>query len=306
MIYKFPGQGKFSWCRRKWLPIYLLMISGFLFFIIYRYIPMAGLVMVFTDYRITRGLFAGKWSGLANFAKLFSAPVFPMVMRNTIVISLFKLFIGFPIPIIIALMLNEIRNVPFKRTLQTVMYLPHFVSWVVVGSIINVFFAPDTGALSIFLLKNFGIRLDVIMNPDNFIGLLIGTDTWKEFGWNTIIYLAAITSIDSEIYEAATVDGANKFQQLITMTLPCLIPVIMTMFLLRVGRIFDAGFEQIFILQNDLVYEVSEVLDTYVYKLFLQGNYVISATSGLFKSIIGLFLVHVTNRIAKGYDQQVI
>ena len=290
----------------KYWPIYLLMLPGFLFFIIYRYIPMAGLIMVFKNYRITRGIFASQWSGLQNFITLFSAPIFPTVLWNTVRISLYKLILGFPAPIIVALLLNELKNVGFKRTLQTILYLPHFISWIVMAGIINTLLAPHTGAISMFLNRNFGIHLDLLMNPDNFIGLLVGSDIWKGVGWGSIIYLASITSIDTELYEAATVDGANKFQQLLKITLPLLIPVIMTMFLLRIGSILDAGFEQIFVLQNSLVYRVSEILDTYVYRLFLQNEFAISAASGLFKSIIGLCLVLITNKIAKNFDQGVL
>ena len=299
-------QRRFLGSLGKYWSIYLLMLPGLLFFIIYRYIPMGGLIMVFKEYRITRGIFASDWAGLRNFIDLFSAPVFPMVIRNTILISLYKLIFGFPAPIIVALLLNEINNVAFKRTLQTVLYLPHFISWVVLGSIINALLAPYTGALPVFLQRSFGVRLDLIMDSGKFVGLLVGSDIWKDFGWSSIIYLAAITSIDTELYEAATVDGANRFNQLVKITLPCLLPVIMTMFLLRVGRILDAGFEQIFVLQNPLVYRVSEILDTYVYQLFLQNQHAIGAASGLFKSVIGLCLVLVTNRMAKKFDQEVL
>jgi putative aldouronate transport system permease protein len=202
--------------------------------------------------------------------------------------------------------LNELHNVAFKRTLQTVLYLPHFVSWIVMTGIINGLLAPHTGAIPMFLQQNFGIQLDLLMNPDNFVGLLIGSDIWKGVGWGSIIYLASITGIDSELYEAATVDGANKLQQLWKITLPLLVPVILTMFLLRIGTILDAGFEQIFVMQNPLVYNVSEILDTYVYQRFLQNQHAIGAASGLFKSAIGLCLVLITNRIAKNFEQEVL
>jgi putative aldouronate transport system permease protein len=282
------------------------MLPGFLFFIIYRYIPMGGLVMVFKNYRITRGIFGSDWSGFTNFVRLFSAPAFPMIIRNTILISLYKLILGFPAPIIVALLLNEIHSVAFKRTLQTVLYLPHFVSWVVLGSLINTFFGPSTGVIPVFLQQRFGISFNILMNSRNFVGMLVGSDIWKEVGWGSIIYLAAITSIDTEMYEAAIVDGANRFQQIFRITLPCMLPVIMTMLMLRLGGILNAGFEQIFILQNSLVYSVSEILDTYVYKLYLQGEYAISATAGFFKALIGLFMVLITNRAAKRYDQEVL
>ena len=304
-IQRLPGRPLGGILRKYW-SIYLLMFPGFLFFIVYRYIPMGGLIMVFKNYRITRGIFASDWYGLQNFIDLFSAPIFPMVIRNTILISLYKLVFGFPAPIIVALLLNEINNIAFKRTLQTVLYLPHFISWVVMAGIINALLAPHTGAIPLFLQRSFGIQLDLLMNPKNFVGLLVGSSIWKEVGWGSIIYLASITSIDTELYEAATVDGANRFQQLLKITLPLLVPVIMTMLLLRLGNILNAGFEQILVMQNSLVFRVSEILDTYVYQRFLQGQYAIGAASGLFKSVIGLCLVLITNRVAKNFDQEVL
>ena len=290
----------------KYWPVYMLMLPGFLYFIVYEYIPMGGLIMVFKNYRITRGIFASNWVGMQNFIDLFSSPFFPMVIRNTITISLSKLVFGFPAPIIVALLLNEIHNVAFKRTIQTVIYLPHFISWVVLGGIINTLLSPHTGALPLFLQRNFGIHLDLLMNPNNFVGFLVGSSIWSTVGWGSIIYIAAITSIDSEMYEAATIDGANRFQQMLRITLPCILPTIMTMLLLRLGNILNAGFEQIFVMQNSLVYTVSEILDTYVYRLFLQSQYAIGAASGLFKSIIGLCLVLITNKVAKMFQQEVL
>ena len=262
--------------------------------------------MVFKNYRIARGIFASDWAGWDNFIDLFSSPFFPMVIRNTIKISLYKLIFGFPAPIIVALLLNEIHNVAYKRTIQTVLYLPHFISWVVLGSVINALLAPHTGALPMFLSRNFGLQLDLLMSPQNFVGFLVGSSIWSTVGWGSIIYIAAITSIETEMYEAATIDGANRFQQMLRITLPCILPTIMTMLLLRLGNILSAGFEQIFVLQNSLVYMVSEILDTYVYRLFLQNRFAIGAASGLFKSIIGLCLVLITNRVAKIFQQEVL
>lgn len=292
---------------RRYLPLYLLMIPGMIYLIVYRYIPMGGLIMVFKNFRITRGILGSDWNGIQNFVQLFSVPSFPQILRNTVEISLLKLVFGFPAPIILALMLNELRNVALKRTLQTALYLPHFISWVVCGTMVFTFFGPSSGVVTKAARDWFGIELNLMMQPSSFRGLLVVSDVWKEVGWGSIIYLAALTGIDTSYYEAAMIDGAKKHQQLWYITIPCLMPTIMTMLLLRVGKIMNAGMEQIYVLQNSLVYDVSEILDTYIYKAsFQSGQYAIGAAAGLFKSVIGLVFVLTTNKIAKRFDQEVL
>jgi len=287
--------------------MYLIMLPGLLYLLVYRYAPMVGLGIAFQRYTITRTLFNSPWIGLENFYRLFSSPNFSMIMKNTILISLYKIIFAFPAPIILALMLNALSNVRYKRVLQTAYYIPHFISWVVLGNIIFVLIAPTSGAVSrLFIQITNKSELDLMMNPKVFRGLLVVLDIWKEVGWGSIIYLAAITGIDMSLYEAAIVDGANRRQQLLYITMPGIIMTIMTMLLLRIGRILDSGFEQIFILMNDRVYRVSEILDTFIYKVsFLQGQPAMGAAAGFFKSIIGLVLVLLTNKLAKRYDQEV-
>ncbi len=293
--------------RKKHLPLYMLMLPGILYLLIYRYVPMGGLIMVFKNFRITRGIFGSEWNGFQNFIQLFSVPTFPQILKNTVEISLLKLVFGFPAPIVLALMLNELRCIALKRSLQTVLYLPHFISWVVCGTLIFTFFGPASGVVTKLASAWFSAELNLMMKPASFRGLLVASDIWKEIGWGSIIYLAALTSIDSSYYEAAMIDGAKKQQQLWYITLPCLMPTIMTMLLLRVGKIMNAGMEQIYVLQNPLVYDVSEILDTYIYKVsFQSGQYAIGAVAGLFKSIIGLIFVLVTNKIAERFDQEVL
>jgi putative aldouronate transport system permease protein len=285
---------------KKYLPLYFLLIPGFLYLVIYRYLPMAGLVMVFKEYRYHRTIWGSPWIGLENFRKLFESGSFGMIFSNTIIISLYKLVFGFSAPIIVALMLNEIKSIWVKRSIQTAIYLPHFISWVVVSNIIFMFFAPSSGIISKIYMNITGNVIDIMINPSTFRGLLVASDIWKEVGWGSIIYLAAITGIDPELYQAAIVDGANKRDMLWHITIPGIMMTIMTMFLLRVGSIMNVGFEQIFILQNSLVYNVSEVLDTYTYKLsFGQNQPAVGAAVGLFKGIIGLVLVLSTNKLAK-------
>lgn len=280
-------------------PLYLMMLPGLLFFLIYRYIPMYGVIMAFQDFRLARGFLGSKWVGLANFEKFFSSAFFPMVMENTLLISIGKLLCGFPMPVILALMLNEVRNRAYKRTIQTVLYMPHFVSWVIVGSIVNVFLLPGTGLIP-ELLGNFGIKANWLIEPISFRWVLIITEIWKSAGWGTIVYMAALSGLNTEMYEAAVIDGANKRQQIFFITLPGIWPTILTMFILRIGGIMSAGFEQILVLQNDMVYSVSEIIDTYVYnKGFLKADYGFGSAVGLFKSVIGMALVMFFNWLSR-------
>lgn len=292
--------------RRLW-PYYLMMLPAILLLIIYRYLPMGGLVMVFKNYRITRPLMQCDWVGLKNFSLVFSKYTFSLALWNTIIISLSKILFVFPAPILLALMLNEVRSTRVKRVLQTSYYLPHFISWVVISSLVFTFFAPESGALTVWLRDTFGLRVNVLTDPKVFRGTLVATDLWKEIGWESIIYLATITGIDPELYEAARVDGAKKLQQIWHVTLPGILPTIMTMLLLRVGSILDAGFEQVLVMQNTLVWDVSEILETYSYSLaFNSGKHAQAAVVGCVQSVVGLIMVLITNRIAKRYDQEVL
>lgn len=292
--------------RRYW-QLYLLLIPGLIYLIVYRYLPIFGLTLAFQDYRVTRTIFTSPWVGLRNFEKLFATPLFGKIVSNTVSISLMKIVFAFPAPILLALMLNDIASNRFKRTLQTAFYLPHFISWIVLGNVIYALFSPSSGAVSQLYMRLTGAsQLDILMNKDAFRPLLVVSDIWKEVGWGSIIYLASLSGIDSMLYEAAQVDGANRWHQLRYITFPSLLPTIMTMLLLRVGRIMEAGFDQIWVLQNSMVYDVSEVLSTYIYKVsFLQSQPSRGAAADLFTSVIGLVLVVSTNALAKRFDQEV-
>ncbi len=280
-------------------PLYLMMLPGLAFFLIYRYVPMYGVVMAFQNFRLARGFFGSAWVGFANFEKFFTSAFFPMVMENTLVISIGKLLCGFPVPVILELMLNEVRCRPYKRTIQTVLYMPHFVSWVIVGSIINVFLLPGSGLIP-QLMSTFGMKANWLIEPQAFRWVLILSEIWKTAGWGTIVYMAALSGINTEMYEAALIDGANKRQQIMFITLPCIWPTILTMFILRIGGIMSAGFEQILVLQNDMVYSVSEIIDTYVYNRgFLKSDYGFGSAVGLFKSVIGMALVVFFNWLSR-------
>jgi putative aldouronate transport system permease protein len=228
-----------------------------------------------------------------------------MVFNNTMIISLYKIVFAFPVPIVFALMMNEVRSQLYKPSVQTIMYLPHFLSWVVAANLILIFLGPDSGVFSKLFLQATGQRFDLLVNPRSFRSLLVITEIWKTAGWGTIVYLAALSGIDPSLYEAALIDGARKMQQIFYITVPTIMPVIVIMFILRVGQILDAGFEQVFVLQNPMVYEVSEILDTYVYKTaFQQGRYAFGVAVGLFKSVIGLVLVATTNYISRRVGQE--
>lgn len=296
---------KFNWKRD--LPLWGLILPAMIYVLLFRYKSFLGIQIAFKNYRITKDMWACDWNGLQNFRKLFTNPMFTTVLGNTVSISLMKILFGFPAPIIVALMLNEVRSTRYKRMLQTVMYLPHFLSWVVVGSLVFMFFAPESGVVSQLWMSLTGHSINIMMNPKTFRWLLVLSDIWKGVGWGTIVYMAALAGIDAQLYEAAHIDGANRRQQVWYITLPCLMPTIMTMLVLRMGGILNAGFDQIFVLQNDLVYRVSEVIDTYVYRIsFSQGQYSVGAAAGLFQSVIGLLFVLAANKASALLDQEVL
>lgn len=282
------------------IPLLLMIIPGLLYFIIFNYIPMAGVVIAFKDYKLTEGIFGSKWVGLENFLLLFRGNEFGTALKNTILISGYKLIFGFPAAIILALLLNEIRSKTYKNFVQTVSYLPHFMSWIVVSGLIISILSPNTGVVN-HLIKLLGFKPIFFMSdPKVFRGVLVVTDIWKNVGWNSVLYLAALSSIDNEMYEAATVDGANRWHKVWYLTLPSIVPVISITLILNVGFIMNAGFDQIFNMYSPNVYKVSDIIDTYVYKQgMINFMYSYSTAVGLFKSVVGLILILITNAITK-------
>jgi putative aldouronate transport system permease protein len=280
-----------------------MVIPGLLFFIIFKYVPMYGITIAFKDFRISRGVLASPWVGLKHFQRFFTSPDFSQVMINTTILSLYKLLIGFPIPILFAILLNELRNIHFKRTVQTIAYLPHFISWVVIGNLVLILLSPKTGLLSSMITSISGIQVNLLMDPKYFRSILVASDIWKEMGWSAIVYLAALAGVDPTLYEAADIDGASRGRKMWNITLPSITSVIVIMLILRVGRILDAGFEQVLIMSNPLVNSVAEIIDTYVYKMgMLQAEYSYSTAVNLFKSIVGLIMVLVVNYFAKKWE----
>jgi putative aldouronate transport system permease protein len=284
--------------RSKYL--YILLALPVVYFLMFRYAPMFGLVIAFKDYNVFFGMWESPWVGFENFRNIFQSPDFWNVFRNTLLISLYKVVAGFPVPIILALLMNEMRSRLFQRTTQTLLYLPYFISWTVIGTIILVIFSPTTGFMSEVSVWLTGSRLNLLASRDYFRGILVVTDIWKTAGWGTIIYLAALSTIDPQLYEAAIVDGANRWQQIWRITLPSIMSMIVLLLIMRIGWIMYAGFEQILVLQNPVVRDVSDIFDTYVYRVGLgRGEYSFTATAELFKSVSGLILILGADRFAK-------
>ena len=280
--------------------LYLMLLPTVAFFVIFRYLPMYGAIIAFKDYSFRSGILGSEWVGVKHFVDFFNSYQFGQLFRNTLLISFYKILWGAPVPIILALMLNEVFHLRYKKFVQTSLYLPWFISWVVIGNLVFVFFAQEVGAVSRLIYELTGNKLGILRDPTHYRAVLVATDIWKGAGWGTIIYLAALSGIDPQLYEAATIDGANKWQQVWRITIPGIMSVIVILLVLRVGYILDAGFEQILIMQNAFVAEVTEIIDTYVYKVgLLSGDFSYSTAIGLFKSVVGLVMVILVNQTAK-------
>ncbi|KQX49251.1 protein lplB [Paenibacillus sp. Root444D2] len=279
---------------------YSMIVPGLLFFIIFIYIPLCGSIIAFQDYNIFNGVFHSKFVGLKHFENLFAYPEFYRVLKNTLIISLYQLVLGFPAPIILALLLNEVRKMIFKRIIQTVLYLPHFLSWVIVGGLFINLLSPRVGMINEMITYFGGEPIFFVQEPGYFRSIIVSSGIWKEVGWGTIIYLAALAGINPELYESAEMDGAGKFRQVFSITLPSILPTIAILFLLRIGSIMDTGFEQIYMFLNPLVYDVGEVFDTYIYRVGLLGAQFSATTAiGIFKSVVGFILIIAANQLSK-------
>jgi len=282
----------------------LLLLPAIIFFVVFCYGPMPGVIIAFKDYKFRLGIFKSPWVGLQNFRMLFSMKSFGEVFRNTLIISVYKLLTGFPAPILFALFLNEIRQPKFKKTVQTISYLPHFVSWVVLGGLFIQFLSPSTGPINV-ILKNLGMNpIFFLGDPKWFRSVLVVTSMWKGFGWGSIVYLAAITSISPQLYDAADIDGAGRFRKMWSITLPEMLPVITIMLIFSVGGIVGDDFDQIFNLYNEAVYSVGDVLSTYIYRVGLVDmKYGFSTAVGLFRNVISFALVFLANFVANRVNE---
>ena len=285
----------------KYWQLYLMLLLPLIYFIIFKYLPLVGNILAFRRYRPGKGAFGTDWVGFAYFIRFFKDPAFWSALKNTLVLSVLNLVINFPIPIIFAIILNEVKNKHFKKAIQTVSYMPRFVSTVVVIAIIGELLSPSSGIVNKFLTENFGIEPIYFMNnPEYFRIIYVLLDTWQFTGWTAIIYLAAITSIPQDMYEAATIDGAGHLQQIWYITIPSIMPTIMIMLILNVGRLLSLGFEKVLLMYTPANSGVSDILDTLVYRTGLANqNYAYATAIGLFTGIIGIILVSSSNRISK-------
>lgn len=290
---------------KKCRYLFLLLTPVLIWYAVFAYSPLYGIQLAFKDFRIMDGIWGSPWVGLKHFKFLFlQSPDFFKILGNTVVISIYHIVFGFPAPIILALMINEIRSSKFKKIAQSLTYLPHFFSWVILGGILITLLSPSTGVVN-YLITLVGLDpIYFLGDPHYFRFTLVTSAIWKEVGWGTIIYLAALTGVSPDLYEAAVMDGASRWKQTLKITLPSILPVIVLMLILRMGGILDAGFDQILNLYSPATYEVADILDTYVYRVGLQ-NFQFSLTTavGLFKNVIAFMLVLFTNYISKKLGQ---
>ena len=279
--------------------LYLLSIPVIAFYLIFMYAPMFGLVIAFKDYSIGRGILESKWVGLQYFKEFFEGVYFSRTLKNTLIISLMDIVISFPVPIIFALLLNELKGTKLKKTAQTATYLPHFISMVVICGMITDFFGTD-GIISRLIEVFGGENKNYIADPKWFRGIFVGTNVWQTFGWNSIIYLAALTGVDAELYEAAAIDGAGRFKQLIHVTIPGILSTIVVMLILRMGRVLTVGYEKVILLYSQGTMDVADVISSYVYRMGIQNSrYGYSAAVGLFQSVINVVVLFAANALSK-------
>lgn len=282
----------------------LLITPTILYFILFRYLPMWGILISFKNYSAFKGFWGSPWVGFKHFSMFFSNPKFFQLIRNTFLLSLYTLIWSFPAPIILALTLNEVKSLRSKKFVQTVSYIPHFISTVVVVGMVTMFLSPSGGVVNV-LLENLGFdKINFMADARYFRTLYVLSDVWQGMGWGAIVYLAALSNIDPGLYEAATIDGANKFKRIIHITLPCIAPTIITLLLLRTGSLLSVGFEKVFLMQNPITYATSDVIGTYIYRQGLvSGNFSYASAAGLFNSAVNLAFLISSNYLSKHYSE---
>ncbi|MCI9338509.1 MAG: sugar ABC transporter permease [Lachnospiraceae bacterium] len=290
---------------KKKKNLYIMLVPAVLFFLVFHYAPMYGVLIAFKDFSFKKGIMGSAWIGLDNFIYMFHLDNFYMVFKNSLTLSFLRIVFTFPIPILLALFLNDIRSARYQKVIQTLFYLPHFVSWVVIGGILVNFLSPVDGVLNNIITMFGGEPVYFLAENKYFYPIILLSSIWKESGWGTIIYLAAITGISSELYEAARIDGANKFQCMRFITFPGIRSTVVTMLILRLGSVMNNGFEQIFVLQNTRNLAVSEVFETYTYRLgLLSGRYSFATTVGLFTAVINIILLLGSNWVARRLGEE--
>lgn len=284
----------------KFKLLYILLLPAFVWVFIFDYLPLYGISIAFMDYNVIQGFSGSEWVGLKYFRLLFESEMFRNAFKNTLLVSLYKMISGFLCPILLALALNEIQAAWFKKTLQTAVYLPRFVSWVVYGGIITLLLSPETGVINKIIEFFGGKSVYLLVEPAYFRTILVVTDAMKEMGWAAIIYIAAIAGLNPEVYEAATMDGATRFSRIVHITLPGITGTIIVIFILKIGYIMSAGLDQVINLYNPMVFEMGDILDTYIYRIGIeQFNLSLAAAADFIKGVIGLAMVLLANQIAK-------
>ena len=285
----------------KHWQLYVIMIPAVLFYIFFMYKPMWGLQIAFKDYKIFAGMDKSPWVGFKHFSAFLSSPYFGRNLKNTLLINFYGLLFGFPIPILLALMLNEVKNLYFKKTIQTLTYLPHFISIVVIAGIVVNFLSPTNGLVNILIEKLGGEKVHFLIKKEYFRTIFITMNIWKEAGFNAIVYLAALSGIDPNLYEAAYVDGANKFKRIWHVTIPGIMPTIVVLLVLKIGGMLSVGYEAIILLYQPATYETADVISTYVYRMGLgeHAQYSYAAAVGLFNAVVSVILVMFANKVSK-------
>jgi len=284
--------------------LYLFLLPAVIYYLVFAYGPLYGLQIAFKDFNGSLGIWGSKWVGLKHFRNFFDSYYFGLLIKNTLAISIYSILAGFPIPIIVALMLNEVKNAKYKKFVQTVIYAPHFISTVVLVGIIIVLLSPTYGLVNL-ALKGLGFESKSFMtDPDAFRHIYVWSDIWQNAGWNSIIYIAALSSIDTSIYEAATIDGANRLQRVWYINIPSIVPTMLILLILNTGSIMNVGFEKIFLMQNDLNSTTSDVISTYIYRRgLLNADYSFSTAVGLFNNVINFILLIAVNAITRKFSE---
>ncbi len=295
-----PVRSELSRYIRNNKALYVMLIPGLLFFFVFKYVPLLGSIIAFKEYNVFEGFRNSPWVGFKYFEQLFTYPNFTRILRNTVIISFYQIVFAFPAPIILALLLNELRSMAFKRWVQTIVYLPHFLSWTIVYGLVFMMLSLRTGMVNQFVTATGTDAINFLQEPGMIRAIIVSSGVWKEMGWSAIIFLAALAGISPSLYEAAKIDGANRWHQFVHISLPGLTPAIVILLLLNIGHILDNGFENVFVFLNPVTYPVADVIDTFTYRAGIQqGQYSFTTAIGLFKSIVGLLLLMLANRASK-------
>lgn len=285
--------------------LYLMILPGLIYFIVFKYAPMGGLIIALQDYQPFLGILGSPWVGLKHFERLFTSDIFMSLLTNTLRLFGLQIVIFFPMPIILSLLMNEIKNEKFKSAVQTIVYIPHFMSWVIIVSMSFVLLSQDGGLINEMIAHYGGDKINFLMSPDWMPPMYITQIIWKELGWSTIIYLAAITSVDTQLYEAAEIDGAGRYKKMWHITLPAIRGTIITLLILKIGNVLNLGFEHVHLLLNSMNREVAEIFDTYIYQAGLRnGQLSFSTAVGMFKGVVGFILVVGANKLANKLGEE--